>query len=331
MNLIMRRPMRRLSRNLGSVLMLATVAACQPRPDDALPGTLERDRIEVSADANEAIVSIAVREGQAVKRGELLLVQDAEIANSQRARGAAQLAAAQAQLDELLHGPRATTIGAAVARRDRARLQRDNEVRERDRLQSLLAQNLVSRTALDRQVAAAAAADASLREAAAALRELQSGTRVEQVNQARRVVEQMRAQTQELDTSSRRLEVRAPLDATVDALPYRPGEKPPRGATIAVLLSSATPFARVHIPELLRSKVRAGTTARIKIDGVASEFTGQVRYVSSDAEFTPYFSLTPSDRSHLSYVAEVLIDGAAARQLPSGLPLTVHLQLNAAP
>ena len=323
--------MRRLRRNLGSVLVLATVAACKPMADDALPGTLERDRIEVSADANEAIVNIAVREGQVVKRGDVLLVQDAEIANSQHARAAAQLAAAQAQLDELLHGPRATTVGAAVARRDRARLQRDNEVRERERLQSLLTQNLVSRTALDRQVAAAATADASLREAAAALRELQSGTRSEQVNQARRVVEQMRAQLQELETNSRRLEVRAPLDATVDALPYRAGEKPPRGATIAVLLSSGTPFARVHIPEPLRAKVHAGTTAHIKMDGVASEFTGHVRYVSSDAAFTPYFSLTESDRSHLSYLAEVLIDDATALALPSGLPLTVRLQLNATP
>ena len=56
-------------------------------------------------------------------------------------------------------------------------------------------------------------------------------------------------------------------------------------------------------------------------------FKGQVRFVASEAEFTPYYSLTAADRSKLSFLAEVVIEDAAAANLPSGVPLDVTLEL----
>lgn len=316
---------------MAGALALLLLASCQRTAENALPGTLERDRVELVADAAEAIVELRVREGQIVHRGDVLLVQDRSVAADQLARGSAQSAQAQAQLDELRSGARGTTVRAAQARRDRARVQRDDEERERRRLLGLVAQNLVSRAAYDRQSAAAAAAAAALAEAEAALQELQQGTRREQVTQAQRVLEQAQAQQRELQTTAGRLEVRAPLDAVVDALPYRVGEKPARGATVAVLLASGAAFVRVHVPEPLRVRVRVGTAASVSVDGVTESLSGRVRYISTEPEFTPYFSLTEQDRSRLSYAAEVLLSGAAAASLPAGIPATVRLQLDASP
>lgn len=316
----------------GLILAAAAgVASCSAGGDGRLPGTLERDRLELVADAAETIVEMPVREGARVAQNALILALDGSVAVTQLEGARAQVAAAQARLDELRNGPRATTIGAAVARRDRARTVRDNEVRERERLRGLIAQNLVSRAALDQQTAVAASSEDGLREAEAVLRELQQGTRKEQIDQARRAVEQSAAQLRQLETTKSRLEVRAPREAIVDALPFRVGEKPARGATVAVLLATGAPFARVHVPEPLRARVRVGTAARIRIDGVKDEFSGRVRYIATDPEFTPYYSLTESDRSRLAYRAEIVIDGAAAAELPAGLPLEVMLQLDAAP
>lgn len=61
---------------LASTLLAATLAGCGASPADGLPGTLERDRIELAATADEPIVEIAVREGQVVAAGALLLAQD---------------------------------------------------------------------------------------------------------------------------------------------------------------------------------------------------------------------------------------------------------------
>ena len=44
-----------------------------------------------------------------------------------------------------------------------------------------------------------------------------------------------------------------------------------------------------------------------------------IRWISSEAAFTPYFALTQHDRSRLSYLAEIdLTDGG---DLPAGIPV----------
>jgi HlyD family secretion protein len=314
-------------RSLTALAGTLLLAACARHDESTLPGTLERDRVELVADANEAIVSIPFAEGAAVKAGDVIVVQDRALSAADLDAARAQLAEAQARVDELKNGPRSTTIRAAAARRDAARAQRDDAVRERDRLLGLVARSLVSKSEADRQVATAQSAEAAMREAEADLRELQEGTRSEQLAQARQAADSARANLQGLETTSARLEVRSPIAGTIDSLPFHTGEKPARGATVAVLLASTAPFARVHVPEPVRAKVKIGTPATMRIDGIERTFKGQVRFIASEAEFTPYYSLTAADRSRLSFLAEVVFDDTGDASLPSGVPVDVTLEL----
>jgi HlyD family secretion protein len=309
------------------VCVAAALAGCAQHDADTLPGTVERDRVELAADSDEFIVSLPFTEGARVAAGDVIVVQDRSVSSAELDSARAQLAEAEARTEELRNGPRATSIRAAAARRDRARAERDDAVRERDRLLGLVRQSLVSEAEVDRQKAAASAAEASLHEAESALRELQEGTRAEQLAQARQAADAARANLRALETTAARLEVRAPVAGTLDALPYRVGEKPPRGATVAVLLADQAPYARIHVPAPLRAQVRTGTAATLHVDGVDRAWRGQVRFVASEAEFTPYYSLTAADRSRLSFVAEVVFDDAEARSLPSGIPVDVTLSL----
>ena len=81
------------------------------------------------------------------------------------------------------------------------------------------------------------------------------------------------------------------------------------------------------MPEPIRSRVKVGTQATLAVDGIARTFKGQVRFIASEAEFTPYYSLTAADRSRLSFLAEVVIDDSEATALPSGVPVEVTLDL----
>jgi len=314
-------------RRLCAGLLTALLCACAQHDENTLPGTVERDRIELAADSDEFIVSLPFAEGARVKAGDVIVEQDAEISAAGIDAARAQLAEAEARVEELRSGPRTTSIAAAAARRDRARVERDDAVRERDRLLGLVRQSLVSRSDADRQVAAANAAEASLQEAESALRELREGTRAEQLAQAREAADSARASLRALQTTSARLEVRAPVSGTIDALPWHVGEKPPRGATVAVLLADGAPYARIHVPAPLRARVKTGTTATLRVDGMQRAFKGQVRFVASEAEFTPYYSLTAADRSRLSFLAEVVFDETDATTLPSGIPVDVTLEL----
>jgi HlyD family secretion protein len=310
-----------------TLLALAALAACSRDNDGTLPGTVERDRVEIVADANETIVSLPFAEGAAVKSGDVIVVQDRALSTAELDAARAQLAEVEARVEELKNGPRVTSIRAAAARRDRARAQRDDAVRERDRLLGLVARSLVSQSEADRQVAAANSAEASLSEAEADLRELQEGTRSEQLAQAKQAADSARANLQGLETTSSRLEVRSPIAGVIDSLPFHVGERPPRGATVGVLLANTAPYARVHVPTPIRARVKPGTQATLKVDGVDRTFKGQVRFIASEAEFTPYYSLTAADRSRLSFLAEVVFDDTEALSLPSGVPVDVTLEL----
>ena len=314
-------------RTLGALAGSLALVACSRQDHSTVPGTLERDRVELVADANEAITSLPFAEGATVKAGDVVVVQDPALSAADLDAARAQLAEAESRAEELKNGPRSTTIRAAIARRDNARAQRDSAVRERDRLLGLVARSLVSKQEADRQSAVADAAEASLREAEADLRELQEGTRAEQVAQANQAADIARATLKGLETTSSRLEVRTPIAGTIDALPFRVGEKPARGATVAVLLATTAPFARVHVPEPIRAHVKVGTPATLRVDGIDRTFNGKVRFIASEAEFTPYYSLTAADRSRLAFMAEVVIDDKEGATLPAGMPVDVTLDL----
>ena len=108
---------------------------------------------------------------------------------------------------------------------------------------------------------------------------------------------------------------------------YLVGERPPIGATIAVILDDSRTYARIYVPEPQRAIIQPGKQLNVRIDGSDKNYRGTVAWVSSDATFTPYFALTEHDRSRLSYLAEVDVPDAA--DLPSGVPLEVDLPLNA--
>ena len=161
-----------MSRRFRIALLALSLGACAQHDEDTLPGTVERDRVELAAEADEFIVTLPFSEGAQVKAGDVIVVQDRALSSAELDGARAQLAEAESRAEELRNGPRATSIRAAAARRDRAKAERDDAVRERDRLLGLVKQSLVSQSEADRQVAAANAAEASLHEAESALREL---------------------------------------------------------------------------------------------------------------------------------------------------------------
>ena len=101
------------------------------------------------------------------------------------------------------------------------------------------------------------------------------------------------------------------------------GERPAPGQPLIILLGGSQPYARVYVPEMQRVHVNIGTLARIHVDGLEAPISGRVRWVSSEAAFTPYFALTERDRGRLSFEAKIDITDDRER-LPDGVPVEVE-------
>ena len=308
------------------ILAALALSACAggDDPQDVL-GTLERDRLELIAESNERLVELFVEEGERVTAGAPLARQEAGAMEPRLAQSRAGLAEAERRLGDLVEGPRSREIDEARATLKGAESTLTTERREYQRVADLVERKLLSASDLDQARARRDAAQAARDEARARLRLLEEGTRPEQLAQARAAVDRAKAAVAELMVSAERYSVRAPRPGLIEALPYEVGERPPVGAPLVIMLADGAPYARVHVPEPLRVAFAAGTAVEVRIDGVTDPLPGTVRYVSSQASFTPYNSLTQKDRSRLAYLAEITLEGDAASKLPAGVPVEVRL------
>jgi len=308
------------------ILAALALSACAggDDPQDVL-GTLERDRLELIAESNERLVELFVEEGDRVTAGAPLARQEAGAMEPRLAQSRASLAEAERRLGDLVEGPRSREIDEARATLKGAESTLTTERREYQRVADLVERKLLSASDLDQARARRDAAQAARDEARARLRLLEEGTRPEQLAQARAAVDGAKAAVAELMVSAERYSVRAPRPGLIEALPYEVGERPPVGAPLVIMLADGAPYARVHVPEPLRVAFAAGTAVEVRIDGVTDPLPGTVRYVSSQASFTPYNSLTQKDRSRLAYLAEITLEGDAASNLPAGVPVQVRL------
>jgi len=304
------------------------LTACDGSTDgDRIVGELASDRIELTAEAAEPVIEILVAEGDAVTAGQVLMRQDAARAKARLAETEAALGQAQARLDELVRGPRSEQIAAARANVGGARDELEFRRSDFTRVQKIHAQKLASPELLDRAQAALDAAEANDELRRAQLQELLSGTTIEELAQAENAVKQAVARSDLLRVDLARHEITAPVDGIVDSRLFELGERPAPGQVLMVMLPGKQPYARIYIPEHLRVHVNAGMTATIRVDGLEETIDGRVRWVASEAAFTPYFALTERDRGHLTYLAKVDIAEERAR-LPDGVPVEVDLRLD---
>jgi HlyD family secretion protein len=306
---------------------LIAIHACGGGTNDEIAvGTLERDRIELIAEAQEPIVEIRVREGQSVQEGELLLRHDGGRLEAQVARAEGARDRAAARLAELVRGPRAERIREARARLSGMESLLATAERDLDRTRMLVEQGVAAPERLDRDQARRDDALASRDAARAVLEELERGSTDEELQQARAALSEAEASLTDLRIQRERLLVRAPRAGQIDALPYEVGERPPPGAVVVVMLADTAPYARVYVPEPLRVRFRPGLAVSVRVDGIDRDLAGRVRSVSHEAAFTPYFALTERDRSRLAYLAEVDLIEPQSRDLPTGLPVEVVMR-----
>jgi len=312
----------------AALVGVALLAAACGDGSAVLVGTLERDRIELVAEAQEPIVEILVREGDAVEPGRLLLRQDATRLGAELREREGNRTRAAARVAELERGTRAERIEQARARLEGARQSLRIARRELERARSLRDQGVASQEAVDRAERTFEQAQAERDAAEASLAERVTGPTAEELAQARAGLAAAEGAAAALRVRLERLSVRAPRAATVDALPFEEGERPPPGATVAVLLADGPPWARVFVPEPVRVRVRPGTAAVVRVDGLDRDFRGRVRRVSREAAFTPFYALTERDRSRLAFEAEIDLVDDAARALPAGIPVEVAFDLS---
>ncbi len=311
-------------RNLVLLSFSAALAACQPQEPPSAFGTLERERVLLTAPATELILTQSAQEGSKVKAGQVLLQLDPRLQQLKVDKASAEVQRAQAALDLLLQGNRAEQIAAAAARLEQSKFRLADSERQRNRARQLRQQRLIAQAELDAAELSSQVARAQFADAAQQLQELQAGSRPEQISQARFALQSAQ---QSLNVELKLLAdlmLVASRDGVLEDLPYHIGERVPQGAVLAVIAADSAPYARVYLPETALAQFKPGQQVQVYADGQTASFAGTVRKIATEASFTPYFALHQAERAQLMYVTEISLSTDVT--LPTGLPVQLPLQ-----
>ncbi|MDW6093426.1 HlyD family efflux transporter periplasmic adaptor subunit [Vibrio rhizosphaerae] len=313
-----------MQRLIFHAILITLLTACQTDENNLALGTLERDRVTLTAPANEIIRDLPVKEGTSVTQGQVLVQLDQQRQVIELAQAVAEQAQAKAYLQKLTNGERPEDIATAQADVVRAEARFIEAEKNYQRTRELVAKKLGSQSEQDRALASRDTAKAELNAAREAFAKLTAGSRVEDIEQAKAALDAATAGVMLQQHRLNELTIVATRDGVLDSLPYRLGERVAANQAVAVIEADRVPYARVYIPARYRTQLTVGLMVNVHVDGVTKIFRGKVRRVSAEPSFTPYYALTEEERSRLMYLAEIDLDDSA-QSLPSGIPAQVEL------
>jgi len=291
---------------VGAVLVIGLVGGglwwrygrVDPLPTDLAQsnGRLEMTRIDIAVKYPGRVVDLMFHEGDSVQAGVTLARQDdAEIQ--------AQIGGAEAQRQHALN-----TIIRLEAEREVRRNTQALARLEWTNAKILRSKDLVSQVELERRRIALAAETAGVAAATEAIAEAQPA------------ITEAEAQIARLTVILGEATIRAPATGRIE---YRIVEKDavlPAGGRIASLLETDDVYITVFFLSKVAGKLTIGDEARVTLDAFdGPDLPALVSFVSSDAQFTPKYVETATERETLVYRVKLQIPPAIARHYSGAL------------
>jgi HlyD family secretion protein len=276
-----------------SIFLLVVAAAAtwwlnfyqEPLPEGLIQanGRIEGDHYSVASKFPGRVAELKAREGDEVDKGQVLARLDDTQINAKVVQAEKGVVAADAQ------------CSAAEASEQQSR-------RDKIRLQNLLKSQTASRQEAERTTLAWRVEKERLAAAKA-----QCGV--------------AKAVLQEVQSIQADLTIRAPASGMITTRMVDLGEVVAAGSPLFDIVDLDRLYLKVYIPEKAIGKVRLGLAARIYTDAFPDNpFTATVRYIASQAEFTPKEVQTPDERVKLVYAVKLYLDENPDHRLSPGLP-----------
>src|SRR5438874_10044918 len=236
--------------------------------------------VNIGANAFGKITKLYVKEGDRVRKGQLL----AQLENVQ---SAADVSATQASLDVAGTDAVAADAGMRTAMADlnRAKADAERTKLDWDRAQGLYQEALIAKSEYDNRKNAWESADAGLAQAQARVAQMKA-----QKDSADRRISQSRANLTRVSDVLRKTTYAAPFDGMITNLPVREGEtvvigiQNSPGSTLMSIADMSVITAEVKVDETDIVNVKLGQPAEVTIDAIPKKnFKGVVTEIGNNA------------------------------------------------
>ena len=286
-------------------------------------GTIEVTKTDITSKVGGYLMELSIKEGDAVKRTQVVAKIDRPDLKAQLLRDEAALAKAKAQLRDLEQGARSQELQEAAANLAAATSQAVKAKNDFDRYSRLFREGAISTQQLDASRSAHEVASNSLLAAQSRYSLLQSGNRPETIEAQRLEVERSEAVLAGSRTQIADMTVASPLSGRVLSKNYEVGEYINAGVSIATIGDLQDCWVKVYVSTEQLGQIRLGQSVKVKIDAYPDKtFKGAIKEINQNAEYTPRQSITQRERANMVFAVKVKIENAEEIMKP-GLPADV--------
>lgn len=292
-----------------------------------LYGNVDIRQVQLAFNDSERIAGMAAREGDAVKKGQLLATLDTLRLEQNVKLAQGQAEAQRQQLARLEAGSRPEEIRKARADADAARSDADNAELVYRRQQALVGRKFISQQQADNARAAAETARARLKSAQEVLRLAELGPRKEDIAAARAALQANEAALALAQRELADATLYAPADGVIQDRILEPGDMASPSRPIYTLALTDPIWVRAYAPGPDLGKLKPGMRADLATDSYPGKrYRAWIGYISPSAEFTPKSVETTEIRAGLVYQVRVFVCNPD-NELRLGMPATVTIPL----
>ena len=295
--------------------------------DLLLYGNVDIRQVQLAFNGSERIAQMLVKEGEQVKKGQLLATLDSVRLAHNVDLQQAQLASQQQVVARLDAGSRPEEIRKAQADLESARIGADNAGRSYQRIEALVEQHFVAKQQADDARAAADAAQARYHALQETLKLVQMGPRKEDIAAAKSMLRGSQASLEMARKALADASLYAPDDGVIQERILEPGDMASTQRPVYTLALTDPIWVRAYVKETELGKLKPGMRAEVSTDSYPGKrYRAWVGYISPSAEFTPKSVETTEVRSSLVYQLRIFVCNPQG-ELRMGMPATVSIRL----
>jgi HlyD family secretion protein len=283
-------------------------------------GTIEATSVTISSKSAGQVKNIYKNEGDYVKQGDLLLEIDHELLDIQLRQAEAGVEFANAQLQLLLSGARKEDIRQSAELLKQAKINLEQAKLDKNRMETLFRENAITEKQRDEAESRYELALTQYNSAKENLTKVKNIIRPQEIEQSKANLKRSVAQADLLKKYIDDCKIYSPTDGIITEKYIERGENTILNTSLFKISNLQTVNLVIYVTEIELGFVKPGQKAGITVDSFQDKiFTGEVIFISPEAEFTPKNIQTPDERTKLVFAVKIQIPNSNL-DLKPGMP-----------
>jgi HlyD family secretion protein len=320
---------------LGFVLafILSQILQFSCKTKTAQPGMLEVSGLieaietEIRSQVQGEVKEILVREGQQVKKEDLLCLLDEEKLTIQLNQVRATIEGSSSKLKLFQKGTKKELIAVAKNQLEAAEKELELAQKNKERMDILFNEGAVSTTQKEQADLKLKAAQENYESTEENYQLALRGKEKEEIEMVKAEIRSLQAQEEFLLRQIQDTRIASPITGFLETRHIEVGELALPGTLLFSLIDLSRTYVKAYVPEKYIGKVIIGSKVEVLCDSFPDKvFQGKVDFISDQAEFAPKNIQTKEERLKLVFMIKSYLENPQ-RELKPGMPVDVKISV----